>query len=370
MTDAELVGFRLKPDWFRENRDSVFPRVLNQDLSVTSQPIGLDAFLKQPKYRIETPVVLQVNEITDASLARPDREALKMSPSGTLRLLLSDGATEFIGIAKGRFTLLNPASKPGVKIKTNAPVEMRYGVLFLSDDVVSVLGGFSPELEDKRSQIFNPRRVTRPPPPPQDVEPQTNPPPPTAPSSGHSTQFLMSSEDFSLSETESDDDKPATKPASIFLDDDDDESDIIEIETPDNYVTVKSLRDRSLESGSKWEVVRVNARVVDCFDFTFNKRGDKFLFHLLCKIVDETGFMVIRVAPLLLEQVIGVSPSVMVKKTDDEKGAVFRKLKDYFMNMRPPLVLIQRERFKREEDKFVLTNEDLAQEIATASYES
>ena len=386
--DAELAGFKLKPDWFREHRGAVFPTVLNLDLAVTSEPSGLAQFVREKKHIIDAPVVFQVNEVTDASLPRSEREELKMSSSGTLRLLLSDGASEFIGIAKGQFTFLNPASRPGVKIKTISAVEMRYGVLFLSDAVVRVLGGFSPELEEKRAQAFNPRRgartaTTAPPPAPL---PQPAPQPvqqatPVQSGSQRSTQFLMSSDEFSLSDTESDDGVWAEKPKvqakpSVFLDDDDDddESDIIEIEasemqSQERYESVRSLKERKLSVGAKWEVVRTRAKVVDCFDFTFNKRGEKFLVHLLCKIVDETGFMVIRVAPLLLEQVLGVAPSVLVKKSDEEKGVVFRQLKEHFMSLPPPLVLLQREKFRREEEKFVLTSEELAQEIATASYE-
>jgi hypothetical protein len=166
-------GLRLKTSWVSQlplevadSTDRLLTAALNSDISDFSEPSDLGDHLQDKCYVIQSPLFLQVDEVTDISLPLQERQELKVRESGTLKLFLSDSRVSVIGVSKKRMALLSPTSLPGIKISLRPPVEMRYGVLFLDDEKFSLEGGHSPPLMEHREFVCNGRSNLPPRPPP------------------------------------------------------------------------------------------------------------------------------------------------------------------------------------------------------------
>ncbi|KAH0786662.1 tudor domain-containing protein 3 [Histomonas meleagridis] len=110
---------------------------------------------------LDKSILIQVDEITDISLNIEERKTFTTSKNGTLKILLNDGQIKFIGISKEPISKINPASAPGIKISLEPPIEVRYGVLFLSDRQITVYGGESPKMIEQRQRILDPKYAQR-----------------------------------------------------------------------------------------------------------------------------------------------------------------------------------------------------------------
>jgi hypothetical protein len=324
----------------------LYDLALNSDMSDFAQPTGLSAHLRDRLYTLQQPAFLQIDEIVDISLALEDRRLLTVSPSGTLKFLLSDSDCSIVGISKNRIATVNPAFTPGLKVQLTPPLGMRYGVLFLSEAHLQILGGMSPPLMEYRDFIFEPKAKPGGPPQPQ-AQPTEDQPRPAAPPAS----FLTTSEDdFILSE--------------------DNDSDIIEMDTqPDvGAVPVARLSGARQAAGVEgFQVVHTRGRVVDCFDFKLTSRKGRHHFHLLVKIQDTTGDIVVKVAPALLDDVIGIPPADWIGMQGDEQTDVFLRCKRHFCGLAPPLTLVERAVGDPTQDRFVLVSRELADQMIQTS---
>jgi hypothetical protein len=324
-------GLTLKRSWLssrspedQSSAQSLLKAVIESDISSFSEPTGLSTHQHDKLFVVQRPIFLQVDEITDASLAREQREMLQLSPKGTLKLLLSDSECKFIGISKGPITGLNPASAPGLKLHLVPPVEMRYGVLFLSDARIHVHGGSSPLLLAQRLFVFH-----------------GEPKPPAV-----GSQFLNSSSDAEVDEevlSQCEDD--------IVMDDSD--SDIIELAAPRVAPGLKVCD--LLNLGESEGYVETGARVTDVFDFKVGRRGDEQIFVLSCKLTDSTGNLIVGIDPDCLLHVLNQDVPTWVRLDPDEKAETYRMCKRFFCSVDPPLVLIDREPERANQGRFSLT---------------
>jgi hypothetical protein len=363
--DGLPPGLRFKGAWLAQlsPADSSTPQrilqaALNSDISDFAEPTDLGDHAHDKCYVIRNPLFLQIDEVVDISLPLEDRQQLRLAEAGTLKFLIADSRLQVIGISKKRMTLLSPTSIPGIKVTLLPPVEMRYGVLFLDDEKLRVEGGQSPPLVEHREFIFHSHAPAPPPPPPP-------PPPAPAPLSQPLGGFLSSDDDPDVpsdpleSEIESpieaiDENFLRGSDHVIVIDSDDD--------FPPNVQSVAQVR----SSHAIGEVLYVTGNVVECFDLrVLNKKG-RNLFHLFCKIRDNTGEMVVRAVPALVLRITGVDPAGWTALSPGEKTEAFRQCKAFFAEMQPPLVLLEREG-DADRDRFLLTTPELARETADAS---
>ena len=123
------------------NKRELFEIFLNTDIRETSELSGLSMNFMKPKYFLERPVILQVNEVVDVSLRKDRRFKMDERQSPTLKLLLSDG-DRMIGVAQRHIPGI-AVGCAGVKVKIDKGTVMRYGVFVLNEENTEFLGGRS-----------------------------------------------------------------------------------------------------------------------------------------------------------------------------------------------------------------------------------
>ena len=156
-------GFYVKDDWIKnfdqtpvEQLDSVKKKFLETNIDKTSEQIS-DLLSFSENHRVtKNDYVVQVDEVVDISLQESDRIVFKHSPRGTLKFLLNTGGEHFVAIEKEKIDSKNISvfMQPGSKIKIKAGSDLWYGVLFLNSSNVLFLGGYAPELVEKRRHIY------------------------------------------------------------------------------------------------------------------------------------------------------------------------------------------------------------------------
>lgn len=168
--DLKLKDANLKKIWFddvykSQNPKTIFNIFLNTDIEQSSEPLD---FMNEictkgiVDFEINDRAILQINEVVDVSLPKYLRSRLEVQRKGTLKLLLTDGVNEIIGITKAPIDCqINPASNPGSKILLKPPIIVKYGVMFLSNDNIQYYGGKSPILIQKRKEIYRKVSVVR-----------------------------------------------------------------------------------------------------------------------------------------------------------------------------------------------------------------
>lgn len=172
--ENQLKDANLKKEWLddvskNQNQSSIFYTFLNTDIAESSEPLD---FIKNissnigPNYIIENRAILQINEVVDISQPKDSRNKFETSIKGTLKLLLTDGINIVIGITKTPISnQIKPSSDPGLKILLKPPVIVKYGIALLSNDNIQFLGGKSPVLIKKKSDLLkkptNIRRIIK-----------------------------------------------------------------------------------------------------------------------------------------------------------------------------------------------------------------
>ncbi|XP_055534260.1 tudor domain-containing protein 3 [Wyeomyia smithii] len=134
--------------------ESIGPKeVIKLALDVDLREIGGGAFasLSSRSTKSETfdgNVVVQILKIRNISAPKANEES-KVAPR-LLKLILTDGQTQYTGLEYRTILSLSLDTPPGTKIYLkNGPIKVSQGLLLLSDDNVSVLGGRVPALADK-----------------------------------------------------------------------------------------------------------------------------------------------------------------------------------------------------------------------------
>ncbi|XP_045569476.1 tudor domain-containing protein 3 [Salmo salar] len=112
---------------------------LNSDL----RPIGrkfLPADINSGRVeKLEGPCVLQVQKVRNAS-APKDNEESQGAPR-MLRLQMTDGHTNAVGLEFNYLSQISLDTPPGTKVKVLGTVQVKNGILLLDDSKISVLGG-------------------------------------------------------------------------------------------------------------------------------------------------------------------------------------------------------------------------------------
>lgn len=112
---------------------------LNSDL----RPIGrkfLPADINSGRVeKLEGPCVLQVQKVRNAS-APKDNEESQGAPR-MLRLQMTDGHTNAVGLEFNYLSQISLNTPPGTKVKVLGTVQVKNGILLLDDSKISVLGG-------------------------------------------------------------------------------------------------------------------------------------------------------------------------------------------------------------------------------------
>ncbi|XP_045555550.1 tudor domain-containing protein 3 isoform X6 [Salmo salar] len=112
---------------------------LNSDL----RPIGrkfLPADINSGRVeKLEGPCVLQVQKVRNAS-APKDNEESQGAPR-MLRLQMTDGHTNAVGLEFKHLSQISLDTPPGTKVKVLGTVQVKNGILLLDDSKISVLGG-------------------------------------------------------------------------------------------------------------------------------------------------------------------------------------------------------------------------------------
>jgi hypothetical protein len=302
--------------------DRVLSLALDSDISDFAEPTDLTSHIRAPFYTVQSPLFLQVDEVVDISLPVEERLQLRIRESGTLKILLTDGRIQFLGISKKRLTVLSPTTVPGIKITVLPPIEMRYGVLFLDDDRICIEGGSSPPLIEHREFVFHADRSPR--------------------SSG---RFLSS-----------EDEGEEIADGGSWVDGED--SDVFVLESEEEAkVGAKSVKEVKA-TAAIGEIVFVDGKIVDCFDLRVGHRKGKSVFQLLGKIRDDSGEMIVRIEPALIGQAVAIDPEKWANSPPEVKTETFRKCKAFFCGMKPPYMLLK-EQGSTDQDRFLLTTAEL-----------
>ncbi|XP_038842891.1 tudor domain-containing protein 3-like [Salvelinus namaycush] len=112
---------------------------LNSDL----RPIGrkfLPADINSGRVeKLEGPCVLQIQKVRNVS-APKDNEESQGAPR-MLRLQMTDGHTNAVGLEFKHLSQISLNTPPGTKVKVLGTVQVKNGILLLDDSKISVLGG-------------------------------------------------------------------------------------------------------------------------------------------------------------------------------------------------------------------------------------
>lgn len=158
-------GINIKNEWLQNminngnsSYEMLYKAFMETNIEQTTNVNKEFTQYQNQKVVISSNNVVQIEEIVDISLPFNDRAEFRQDPNGTLKLLLNIGGYQFIGIEKTKITnnQISTFTTPGSKLRIKAGSVMRYGVLFIGNDNVEFLGGFSPDLVEKRKQIYNP----------------------------------------------------------------------------------------------------------------------------------------------------------------------------------------------------------------------
>lgn len=96
-------------------------------------------FPKDPS-KLEKPIVVQIQKIRNVAAPKANEEST--SAPRMLKLTLHDGKTTCIGLETSPISNLNVNTPPGTKLLiNNEELEVCHGVIWLTPDVITVLGG-------------------------------------------------------------------------------------------------------------------------------------------------------------------------------------------------------------------------------------
>ena len=164
-------GIPLKESWLLsmidsglKSYESIFILLIDSDISETCEPCPLPDITRKPNFIFQEnnqsdQIFLQINEVVDISLPLEKRKVFEASEKGTLKILLTDGVTNFIAISKKPITSFSTGVTPGSKLFVKTPIESRFGVIFLSEDKIRFLNGKSEQVIDHRNHIYS--KITR-----------------------------------------------------------------------------------------------------------------------------------------------------------------------------------------------------------------
>ena len=171
-----LLGVSLKIDWIQQMINSgiddfslLETYFLKTNINITSEPNReFSDFMKEYSVTNQD-FIVQIDEVVDVGLPYIDRIEMKRSPNGTLKFLLNSGGTQFIGLEKTKLGSEFAIGRivPGTKILVSKGSEMRYGVLFLTNENTHIIGGKADDLLKQRKFIYE--NI-----PPDDINSQMN----------------------------------------------------------------------------------------------------------------------------------------------------------------------------------------------------
>lgn len=152
-------GILIKEAWLSSFLENLSPEsgdfiqaLLKTDISETCHPTNLDEFVNQPHAIFENDknekkqIFLQINEVVDISLPKNQRLNYEISKNPTLKIFLTDGINNFFAISKKPITSFSTTVQPGSKLLIKTPIEIRYGIIFLSEANIDFLNENSPQI--------------------------------------------------------------------------------------------------------------------------------------------------------------------------------------------------------------------------------
>ena len=278
--------------------------------SITESCILPKQFIKTKisKENLNFNIVLQIDEIFDISLPLNERKEYKNTPKGSLKLILAIEKYKFIGFEFKKITKLTNLIDPGLKILLKSPIIIRYGVFYLTDNNIEILGGFDPYLIEKRRFIYEDHN-----------KPITNI---LKPLTNNNTQSQLSSK---------------------FLSDSDDVQEII-------LESINSLKKRSKNIENN--ILKVNATIFCVLEL----RSDGNNFVSRCQIKDITGSLEISIDEMLIITFLDCNPAewILLSENDQQNKALL--FEEQLTNLSSPLSLIDEINIKNTqfEYKFIL----------------
>lgn len=106
-------------------------------------------------------------------------------------------------------------------------------------------------------------------------------------------------------------------------------------------LTVKELKmKKDVQQKECFEVVNTSAYISECCDFHFEEKGKKKYFTMKVILKDSTGKIPTKVDPDRILSIIKMSPDEFLDVSDEKMEEYFTKLKNYFLQLKPPLSLI------------------------------
>lgn len=106
-------------------------------------------------------------------------------------------------------------------------------------------------------------------------------------------------------------------------------------------LTVKELKmKKNVQQEECFEVVNTSANISECCDFHFEEKGKKKYFTMKVILQDDTGKIPTKVDPDRILSIIQMSPDEFLDVSDEKMEEYFTKLKNYFLQLEPPLSLI------------------------------
>lgn len=159
-TASQNLKKSVHEQWLVADLEEIACPSLPQELP-TTQKITLDgnfALQVQGIRDVSRPAYSQLKQLTNSinsneefssapKAAVPEWEA---KPSRMLMLNLTDGCIQVQGMEYRSINFLSPNLSPGIKVLIKGPVECRFGVLLLTAENISILGG---EVESKLQQF-------------------------------------------------------------------------------------------------------------------------------------------------------------------------------------------------------------------------
>ena len=356
-------GIFVKKSWLEEcfqkgmkEMNIIYNHYINTCISKSSEIRQTMFDFKESKGMINSKFMVQVDEIVDISLDKPKRLEFVQAQNGTKKYFFSCGNVKIIGFENEPISSITPLTKPGTKVTIIPPVTIRYGVMFLSEKNIQVVGGSSDDLELKRKHILEDGKAND-----DDIYPS---------SSQKSKKSSKKAEDDtskskkkekinSTMKTSSDDNsaptdtrlnralppvgfKPYVEPVSSdsqtksqnvfsFLSSDS------EISEEPESIRIYNIGEISKLNPSPGTVYPISSSVICIASLESNGMD----YQCTCQLKDRTGSLNVEVDPQFIAVNLDISPLEWNTLPSNIRNIKFQRVEDMLVRSTPPLRLIE-----------------------------
>lgn len=355
--ELNFISSNISNEWIQNNKEAqnILELFINTDINLTSLPAFDSSILSVESFYLRKDILVQVDEIVDISIPYAERCDFKMGKNGTLKLLLDDGSLKFIGISKTRIEYFNPLLQPGLKIIIKKGTLIKYGVVFLDNENIKIIGGKSDiQIERRRSiVVYNPKEyliqnkmeVDK----PKNTEKKTKRTRKNQIKTVHleivhnnqkNTEFLSSDDDIIISDNFNND----------------------TINKRKEILGISDIVKRDENTAISYFQLSKNCFIEEFGNLSIAKNLSSLYFALSCMVSDKKDHIMLRIAKQEIQKYIDSTPEDWMKMDTNEQNLKFRKLKEMLLVHLNPITLIDRGKGNPNE-RYVVCSNELAKSV-------